>query len=237
MERKVTVMSNKGNNTVVINTSATTLGELKTELSAKGVVFDDMAIFEGVSRTELIDNASILPSNLPYKGVVTNDLVILLSPKNKKITSGASAREVAYAAVKENNLQDAVKEKFGKNFTQVSTVDLVEFVAFKTAVKEVKPVDNKQAKTADKSEKVVTKSTEELSPMEALMVGFSVLVTSLFEEGIISEEVVENINAAYGGRFAMAVVTTEDAEEKVEEVASPYSKTEMNGMFDFVGRK
>lgn len=231
MERKVTVMSNKGANVVVIESNATTLGELKRELSAAGVSYDGMAIFEGVSRTTLMDDASILPSNLPYKGVVTNDLVILLSPKDKKITSGASAREAAYAAVKANNLQSAIVAQFGRNFTQVSTIDLVEFVAAQTAKKETNSTAKSEAPKAPVA-------TQELSPLEAVMVGFAILVSDLYEEGIVGDSTIEKINAAYGGRFAsIEIVTKTPVEEAPAKLESPYSQQELGNMFDFVGKR
>ena len=231
MERKVTVMSNKGANVVVIESNATTLGELKRELSAADVSYDGMAIFEGVSRTTLMDDESILPSNLPYKGVVTNDLVILLSPKDKKITSGASAREAAYAAVKANNLQSAVVAQFGRNFTQVSTIDLVEFVAAQTA--------NKETKSTAKPEALkVPFATQELNPLEAVMVGFAILVSDLYDEGIVGDSTIEKINAAYGGRFASIKVVTEAPEEEAPaKLESPYSQQELGNMFDFVDKR
>lgn len=246
MERKVTVMSNKGANVVVIESNATTLGELKGELSAAGVSYDGMAIFEGVSRTTLMDDASILPSNLPYKGVVTNDLVILLSPKDKKITSGASAREAAYAAVKANNLQSAVVARFGRNFTQVSTIDLVEFVATQTANKETKSTAKPEApkapvaeaKQPENNQAIAPGATQELSPLEAVMVGFAILVNDLYEEGIVGDSTIENINAAYGGRFAsIEVVTEAPVEEATAKLESPYSHQELGNMFDFVDKR
>lgn len=125
--RKITVVQTKGAGKTVIMSGAETLGQLKGDFRENGIAFDDMVFYEGVSRTELIDEASILPSNLPYKGQVTNELVIMLTLKNKKIRSGMTRSE-AYAAVKDNKLGDAIKLKFGKNFTTVSTDDLEKFI-------------------------------------------------------------------------------------------------------------
>jgi hypothetical protein len=225
MERKITVLSNKGTNTAVINSTASTLGELKTEMIAAGIDYNGMSIFEGVSKTELMDDSSILPSNLPYKGQVTNDLVILLSVKDKKITSGASAREAAYEAVKANNLQNAVKAKFNRNFTRVSTVDLVEFVAANTkSIKATVPTHTPVKEDTVKSE---------LNPLEALMAGFAILVESLYEDGVIDDGVTNRIDAVCGGRFIKETPAVKE-EPKVE---SPYSKEETANMFDFLKKK
>ncbi len=136
MERKVTILSNKGANQKEFQTIATTLGELKADLDELGVEYDGMSFYEGISKTELMNDNSVLPSNLPYKGEVTNDLVILLTVKDKKITSGSlTPRQEIYARVKEFELQDDIQDYFGKNFTQVTTVELEEFISRVTAVK------------------------------------------------------------------------------------------------------
>ena len=58
---------------------------------------------------------------------------MLLTNPNKQIRSGAGDRKEAYRLVKENNLQEAVKENFGRNFTQVPTDDLLAFAHSHTA--------------------------------------------------------------------------------------------------------
>ena len=226
MERKVTVLSYKGTNTVVINSTATTLAELKAEMSAHNIDFEGMSIFEGISKTELMDDTTILPSNLPYKGVVTNDLVILLSVKDKKITSGASAREAVYATIRANNLQAEVQKKFGRNFTQVSTLDLVEFTTKVLAKKETAS-KKEEVKDTPKEAASAISSKLDLNPLEALMVGFGILVGHLYVNGLVDEDCINDINVAYGGRFA--ILETVKEEEK-----SPYSSEELNEMFDFV---
>ena len=210
--RKVTVLSNKGANTVVINTEATTLGELKSEMSTAGVNYDGMSIFEGISKTELMDDASILPSNLPYKGQVTNDLVILLSVKDKKITSGMATRQEIYAMLTPE-LKEQVLARYGKNFTLVSSMDLLQVIADDS--------DNNDAE-------VPKEETVELNPVEALLVGFSILVEALYNEDIIEEETIQAIDKAWGGRFVNKTINASAKEE------SPYSEEEMEDMFNFV---
>jgi hypothetical protein len=69
----------------------------------------------------------LLPHDVPYRGTITNDLVFRLTKTNKNIKSGAD-RNVIFAEIKNRGLQDAVKEKFGRNMTQVSTDNLVAFL-------------------------------------------------------------------------------------------------------------
>jgi hypothetical protein len=123
MERKITVYNIANSQKQVINSTATTLGELKREMSAAGISTADKDIFEGITRTEFKSDDSILPQNVNYKGTVTNDLVIMLAESNKKIKSGASRSDL-YSKIKEYNLQQVVKDAFGKNFTQCSSEDL-----------------------------------------------------------------------------------------------------------------
>lgn len=126
--RKITVVQTKGQGKTIFMSGAERLGELKSDLRENKISYDDMIFYEGVSRTELVDDQSVLPKDIPFKGQTTNELVIYLTLKNKKIRSGAMTRSEAYAAVKDNNLGDAVKAKFNKNFTQVSTSELETFV-------------------------------------------------------------------------------------------------------------
>ena len=123
--RKITVISNKGQYKKVFETSATTLGELKADMRSVGINYDGMSFLEGITRTELVDDASQLPTNVMYRGETTNNLVFYLTATDKKIKSGISRQE-AYDVIRASQqLQDAVKQEFGRNFTQVSTDNLV----------------------------------------------------------------------------------------------------------------
>ena len=129
MEREILIANTKTQKRSKITTSATTLGELKADLQAAGIDYSNMTFTEGISKTQLLNDATQLPQNVMYKGQPTNNLVILLTNTKKNISSGAMTRKEAYQAIKDNNLQDAVKEEFGRNFTQVPTSDLLVFIA------------------------------------------------------------------------------------------------------------
>ena len=107
--------------------SAETLSELKSDMRNAGIDYTNMTFYEGISRTELKDDNSVLPHDVPYKGSVTNELVFMLTNTNKKITSG-NERADLYVVIKDNNLQEAIKVRFGKNYTQCSNADLKSFV-------------------------------------------------------------------------------------------------------------
>lgn len=146
MERTITAIISNSNDKKVFTSNANTLGELKAEMTAQGIDYNGMDFMEGLTHTQMIDDAAILPSNVQYKGRTTNNLVFMLSTTNKNIRSGAYTRQECYAKVKELNLQDAVKSTAGKNFTQVST-DVLNDIITKCEKKEEKkyevPTDRK----------------------------------------------------------------------------------------------
>lgn len=128
IKRTVTVYDqNTQEKTVIENVVANTLGELKEILRAKHINLTDMDIREGISRVDLKSDSAVLPHDTPYKGSTTNDLMILLTKTNKKVSSGAGRAE-AVQFIKDNNLQDEIRETFKKNWTNVSTAELLAFV-------------------------------------------------------------------------------------------------------------
>ena len=90
--RTITIISESGNGHKTIQSSAETLGELKRDLAQNGIDYEGKTFREGLSRTELVDDASVLPRDLEWKGAKTNNLVFTLTTANKKIRSGAMSR-------------------------------------------------------------------------------------------------------------------------------------------------
>ena len=129
MQRQVTVYeaSKNGKVTVLENVEATTLGELKSIMVAKGIDVENMDFMEGVSNTTLRDDSSVLPEHIRYKETYTDNLFIYLSLKNKKIASGMDRREI-YKLIAEMDLGGKIKAAFGKNYTQVSSAELERFI-------------------------------------------------------------------------------------------------------------
>lgn len=147
MEREILIANTKTQKRSKVTTSATTLGELKADLRAAGIDYNGMTFTEGISKTQLLDDATQLPQNVMYKGQPTNNLVILLTNTKKNIASGTMSRKEVYQAIKDNNLQDAVKEEFGRNFTQVPTSDLLVFLAQDGNAEVTKTLDDNPADT------------------------------------------------------------------------------------------
>lgn len=223
--RKVTIINNKTQSQKVIQaSSATTLGELKREMREAGIEFEGMTFFEGHLRAELKDDASILPTNIPYKGQVVNDLIFLLTAPEKKIKSGAMSRSEAYNAIKARGLQDECVKRFGKNFTMCKTQDLIDLLSeggapAKEEKKEVvkEPVKKEVAKEPVKEKKVV----EATATSEGNVAGaLEILLEDLYGSNVIEE-------GTYDRAMAVLKGTTYSAPEKM-------SKAEINKMFDFV---
>ena len=121
MERNIKIANTKTQQRYTITTSATTLGELQDQMTAQGIDFAGMSFTEGLSKTQLLTRDTPLPTNVMYKGQPTNDLVMLLTNTTKNIASGAMDRKEAYRLVKEMNLQDAINEGEGVNWTRCKT--------------------------------------------------------------------------------------------------------------------
>lgn len=221
--RKVTIINNKTQSQKVIQASvATTLGELKREMREAGIEYEGMTFFEGHLRAELKDDASILPTNIPYKGQVVNDLTFLLTAPEKKIKSGAMSRAEAYNAIKARGLQNECVKRFGKNFTMCKTQDLIDLLGEGAPVKEekkevVKEKATKEVKeTKKEEEKPVVTATSEGNVAGAL----EVLLEDLYVSNVIEED-------TYNRTVAVLKGTTYKAPEKM-------SRSEINKMFDFV---
>lgn len=218
--RKVTIINNKTQSQKVIQaSSATTLGELKREMREAGIEFEGMTFFEGHLRAELKDDASILPTNIPYKGRVVNDLTFLLTAPEKKIKSGAMSRGEAYNAIKARGLQDECVKRFGKNFTMCKTRDLIDLLG-EGSSKPAPVKEKKEVVVEEKATKEVEISKESSIPEGNVAGALEVLLEGLYGSDTIEE-------ATYNR--AMAELKGTDYKEP-----GKMSRSEINKMFDFV---
>ena len=218
--RKITIISTKNHSTKVINSAATTLAELKSDLNNAGISYTDCTFFEGLTKTELKNNDAILPHDVPYKGTITNNLVFMITNASKKIKSGADRKSII-AEIKAKNLTEVVKATYGKNYTNCKTEDLEKILSMNNTLilKEVpakKEVPNESVmKTTDLSN-YVTKA--ELR---------KVIESLLKEMEDVEVDYVEDVdidNIAIIGK----VSSSNSKEEKSD---SPYSSNELDDMF------
>ena len=204
--RKITVIETKNSKKTIIETAATTLGELKRDFSAHGIDYSDMTFFEGLTKTELINNDSILPTNVMYKGTPTNNLTIMLTNSNKKIKSGAlsetTPRSVVYSHIQNMGLQTRCVTRYGRNYTQVPTASLIALI-------------NDANKDAEKK-------CECNNDAERLVNAFTALIDTL--------EFNDHISYLEANELREILGTSKGA-PKDKEV---YSQEELDDMFDFV---
>lgn len=227
--RKITVVQTKNQKKSVIISAATTLAELKSDLRANGIDYDGMTFFEGTSKVELKNDASVLPHDVPYRGTITNELVFMLTNTNKKIRSGAVAmsRAEAYSAIKSMGLQDACVKKFGKNFTMCKTADLIALIQSNGASK---PAPEAKAETK-KEEKVEAPASNGGECVDTVArAAISKLVEILEDNGTIEDYEKEEVLDILGGEVAAA-----PSEEYKPKSASPYSDDEIDDMFTGMG--
>lgn len=237
--RKITVVQTKNQKKSVIMSAATTLAELKNDLRANGIDYDGMTFFEGTSKVELKNDASVLPHDVPYKGTITNELVFMLTNTNKKIRSGATnmSRMEAYNAIKSMGLQNACVKKFGKNFTMCKTIDLIALIQSNGAAKPAPIAPKAEAK---KEEKVETPVNTPKAPASnggecvdsVARAAISKLVEILEDNGTIKYYEEEEMLDILEGEVA---VSAEPSEEYKPKSASPYSDDEIDDMFTGMG--
>lgn len=216
--RKIMVLCTLNQTKKTVETGAENLREFKEALDAANINYSGMTFYEGLTRTELKDDSSLLPQNVPYNGTTTNELVIMLTNPNKNISSG-NARQDLYNAIKAAHLEDTIKRQTGKNYTMVSNDKLKEVIDSCVAKKSSAPV---------KSTKVEDTKCEgtHCTDCENLKKAFYCLLEMLEYNDVLTDD---DISTLKGKLY-------KDEEEPKEEPKedSPYSDDELESMFGFV---
>ena len=211
--RKITVLVESTQSKHVLQSNATTLGELKDELRDKNISFNPDDVFkEGMSKTVLTTDESILPSNIPWRGEVTNDLIFMVTAPQKKIKSGVMTRAEVYAVIKRLKLQDTISKKMGKNFTQCSTAVLLTFIDETSE----ESCETKAAAPVAKEKKVKGNPTPEM--VESItFCALKELIAEMVNEGVLSEANANNILGVASGKPALPVEKEESYDELAEQ--------------------
>lgn len=203
MSRKITVLVESTQRKVVLESNATTLGELKNELREMQVDFDSENVFkESRTKSILASDESVLPTNVPWKGSVTNELVFMITAPQKKIRSGMDRKE-AYAKVKELGLQDKIQKGEGKNFTQCSTATLISYI--EKVAKKAAPKAKKAEPAAPIAKEKPVRKAKTAEAVEANLDALSDLLDKLTGKGIITKSVAQNIWGVANGQSAQPI--------------------------------
>lgn len=224
-KRKITVIPTKTHKTQVIESAATTLAELKADLTKAGIDYTDCTFFEGLTKIELKNDAAILPHDVPYKGTTTNNLVFMITNASKKIRSGAKLdRKAIIEEIKSKNLTELVKKTYGKNYTNCKTEDLQKILSKESAptakaTPAKKEAPSKPAMKADDPSNYVTKA-ELKKVIESLL-------KEMENAGMDYSDDIDIDNIAIIGN-----VTSDTSNASKEEKSdSPYSASELDSMF------
>lgn len=207
---KATIVNTVENITKVVEltNAITDLAGLKHFLN-----IDEGQFFEGTTHTDLTSDTQelpVLPDNKKERGYV-----FFVSPAQSRIKNGAYSRKECYAIIKDNNLGEAVKSKFGRNFTQVSTNDLNDFIASHTT-EHVNNVAPANAAPVNNENNVATEDND-VTEKELMQRFASVIVTALSQTGKNSNEELLTI--------------TNELKNKIEKVfPNPYSVQDIANM-------
>ena len=117
--RNVIIVSNAANRRYTLQTGAETLGELKADMREAHIDFDGMTFMEGLTKTELLQDSSLLPRDVVRGEGTTNELVFLLTVANKKIKSGADYASLRATVGASQEMKDYIQKTYGRNYTNV----------------------------------------------------------------------------------------------------------------------
>lgn len=237
--RKITIVQTKNQKRSVIESSATTLGELKDDLRTNGIDYEGMTFYEGLTKTELKTDESILPHDIERNGVITNELVFMLTNTEKKIRSGAMSRAEAYAAIKAKGLQNECQKMFGKNFTMCKTSDLILLVEKKAGTSAPKKETPKPKKEEPITMVVAPAAPSNNEPHNCggcvdsqARAAIRKLVEVLGDSEQIEDYEVTEVLDILGGEVEVpSVPAPTKKDESLTSLESPYTQDEINQMF------
>lgn len=216
MTRTITVYNSSTQEKKVFeNVEVNTLAEVKSLLRENGINYDGMDFMEGVSQTKLLNDTSVLPHDIPYKGSTTNDLLIYMTLKDKKVRSGVDFksmdRRTLLGYIKDHGWVEEVNKVFNANYTRVSSASLIDFCVKKEGTSGIPAAPAAQVETP-----------AEGCPGEKAVNAIKTLTKALYEDGYIDTEVYDAVMEALEGK-------KEEAPAAPEKEAG-FSQEEINNM-------
>lgn len=215
--RKIIVIDSKNQSQKSFMSTATTLGALKSEMSELNIDYEGSTFYCGQMRAELVDDAAPIPETVMYKGEAVRDLTFMLTTPNKKIKSGNMSRMEIYQKIKELNLQDTCKAKYGKNFTMCSTVNLLNLIEEAEHSSKVKEQTKEEPKVEVSNPAYNTSNIEDV---------LRYLIDSLEDECVISKDVHSECVRMLNSSSSSHSKNNPDR----------MSQAEIDDMFDFVNK-
>lgn len=197
MTRTITVYNSSTQEKKVFeNVEVSTLAEVKSLLRENGISYDGMDFMEGVSQTKLLNDTSVLPHDIPYKGSTTNDLLIYMTLKDKKVRSGVDFksmdRRTLLGYIKDHGWVEEVNKVFNANYTRVSSASLIDFCVKKEGTSGVAGAPAAPAAQAE--------TPAEGCPGEKAVNAIKTLTEALYEDGYIGTETYDAVMEALEGK-------------------------------------
>ena len=163
--RTITVYATKGQRTAKIETTATTWGELRNEVEAKGYDLEKLAATESVNRTTLENYEATLPEGnftLFLRPVETKSgsLDLDFDPEER---SWKQLREFIFKAMEQDV---TAKDHFnshesGKNYTQLSTPELRGMVVSYLEIQEEEEIEEEEMEEEEYEEEEYEEEEED----------------------------------------------------------------------------
>lgn len=122
--RKVTVIFASLQKRVTLEGNYSNLSDIIDELTDLGYNVNSSNFIERYSRKRYNHEENLPETVVDREGKETTDLIFSVT-NNEKFENGSISRAEVYKLIKKHNLQEEVKATYGKNFTQVSTEDLL----------------------------------------------------------------------------------------------------------------
>ena len=212
MTRTITVYNSSTQEKKVFeNVEVSTLAEVKSLLRENGISYDGMDFMEGVSQTKLLNDTSVLPHDIPYKGSTTNDLLIYMTLKDKKVRSGVDFksmdRRTLLGYIKNHGWVEEVNKVFNANYTRVSSASLIDFCVKKEGATGMPGNPAAQAETP-----------AEGCPGEKAINAIKTLTEALYEDGYIGTETYKDVMEALEGKKEEAPAPAKEAGFSQEEI-------------------
>ena len=215
MTRTITVYNSSTQEKKVFeNVEVSTLAEVKSLLRENGISYDGMDFMEGVSQTKLLNDTSVLPHDIPYKGSTTNDLLIYMTLKDKKVRSGVDFksmdRRTLLGYIKDHGWVEEVNKVFNANYTRVSSASLIDFCVKKEGATGMPGAPAAPAAQAE--------TPAEGCPGEKAINAIKTLTEALYEDGCIDTEVYDAVMEALEGKKEEAPAPAKEAGFSQEEI-------------------
>lgn len=149
---------------------ATTYGQLKEELQSQGFDLSNTRVTEGNTQLDLVNDDALLPVNIQKRGQLTNNLMIIMTPKARPKSGSIDVQNASYAELRaevkalcHGKQSKEARAHFG-NYTQMKTAVMRDLLQ-KWQVSQESPADT--AKFAE------VRSRLESGDFEVLTIGIN----------------------------------------------------------------